>query len=192
MDLNTWHDPILFLYQRFSVVCPASSWLPGFNVTMDPLLLSVWPRPGTIVCLLRCHTLVFWLYSGRKITASFGNDTVRGEKYGKGKGEARRRRVCLSMYSIIENIYYSQLSSFVLLLQPETVSHRIIQGKDWVLSPYVLSSCGFPLSPTCLQLGDQELATARNAIVSGSWLVWILSTACVYYVSRRYWSRQLV
>jgi hypothetical protein len=27
-------------------------------------------------------------YSGRKITASFRNVTVRGEKYGKGKGEA--------------------------------------------------------------------------------------------------------
>jgi hypothetical protein len=26
-----------------------------------------------------------------------------------------------------------------------TVSHRIIQGKDCVLSPYVLSSCGLPL-----------------------------------------------
>jgi hypothetical protein len=26
-------------------------------------------------------------YSGRKITASFGNVTVRGEKYGKGRGE---------------------------------------------------------------------------------------------------------
>jgi hypothetical protein len=32
----------------------------------------------------------------------------------------------------------------------------------------------------------------RDAIVSGSCLVWILSTACVYYVSRKYWSRQLV
>jgi hypothetical protein len=54
------------------------------------------------------------------------------------------------MYSITENIYYSQLSSVALLLQPEPVSHRIIQGKDWVLSSYVLSSCGLPLPPTCL------------------------------------------
>jgi hypothetical protein len=50
--------------------------------------------------------------TGRKITASFGNVTVRGEKDGKGKGEARRRRVS-------ENIYYSHLSSVALLLQPE-------------------------------------------------------------------------
>jgi hypothetical protein len=53
-------------------------------------------------------------YSGRKIPASFGNVTVRGEKDGKGNGEARWRRVCLSMYSVKENIYYSQLSSVEL------------------------------------------------------------------------------
>jgi hypothetical protein len=60
-------------------------------------------------------------YSGRKITASLGNVTVRGEKYGKGKGEARRRRVCLSMYSITENIYCSQLSSGITRGQACTV-----------------------------------------------------------------------
>jgi hypothetical protein len=43
----------------------------------------------------------------------------RGKKDGKGKGEARWPRVCLSIYSITENIYYSQLSSVALLLQPE-------------------------------------------------------------------------
>jgi hypothetical protein len=59
------------------------------------------------------------MHSGRKITASFGNVTVRGEKDVKGKGEARWRTVCVSMYSITENIYCSQLSSFALLLQPE-------------------------------------------------------------------------
>jgi hypothetical protein len=100
------------------------------------------------------HTVPF--YSGRKITASLGNVTVRGEKYGKGKGGARRRRVCLSMYSITENIYYSQLSSVAILLQPEPASHRIIPGKDWVLSPYVLSSCGLSLPPTCLLLTVNE------------------------------------
>jgi hypothetical protein len=55
-----------------------------------------------------------------------------------------------SMYSITENIYYSHLASVALLLQPEPISHRIIQGKDWVLSPYVLSSCGLLLPPTRL------------------------------------------
>jgi hypothetical protein len=59
------------------------------------------------------------IYSERKITASFGNVIVRGEKRWKAQGEARWRRVCLSMYSITENIYYSQLSSVALLLQPE-------------------------------------------------------------------------
>jgi hypothetical protein len=31
----------------------------------------------------------------------------------------RHCQVCLSMYSITENIYYSQLSSVAILLQPE-------------------------------------------------------------------------
>jgi hypothetical protein len=56
------------------------------------------------------------IYSGRKITASFGNVTVRGEKDGKSKGEARCPTVYLSMYSVTENIYCSQLSSVAILL----------------------------------------------------------------------------
>jgi hypothetical protein len=83
-------------------------------------------------------------YSGRKINESVGNVIVRGEKYGRSKGGARWPTVCLSMYSITENIYYSQLSSDAILLQSEPVSHRTIQGKDCVLSPSVLSSCGLP------------------------------------------------
>jgi hypothetical protein len=62
----------------------------------------------------------------------------------------------LSMYSVTENIYYSQLSSVAILLHPEPVSHRIVQGKDCVLSPYVLSSCGLTLSPTCLLVTVNE------------------------------------
>jgi hypothetical protein len=50
-------------------------------------------------------------YSGRKITESFGNVTVEGEKDGKSKGGARWPTVCLSTYSVTENIYCSQLSS---------------------------------------------------------------------------------
>jgi hypothetical protein len=44
----------------------------------------------------------------------------------------------------------------IILLLNLTVSHRIIQGKDLVLSPYVLSSCGLPLPPTCLLLTVNE------------------------------------
>jgi hypothetical protein len=69
----------------------------------------------------------------------------------------------LSMYSITENIYYSHLASVALLLQPEPVSHRIIQGKDWVLSPYVLSSCGLLLPPTRLLVTGGT--TTQNNIV---------------------------
>jgi hypothetical protein len=60
------------------------------------------------------------------------------------------------MYSITENIYCSQLSSLALLLQPEPVSRRIIQGKYCVPSRYVLSPCGFPLPPTCLLVTVNE------------------------------------
>jgi hypothetical protein len=62
----------------------------------------------------------------------------------------------LSMYSITENIYYSQLSSVAILLQPETVTHRIVQGKDCVLSPHVLPPCGLPLPPACLLVTVNE------------------------------------
>jgi hypothetical protein len=47
--------------------------------------------------------------------------------------EARWRRVCLSMYSITENIYYTQLSSVALLLQPERncfTSYNTWEGLD--------------------------------------------------------------
>jgi hypothetical protein len=80
---------------------------------------------------------------------------------GKHGGE-----VCLSMYSITENIYYYQLSCVVLLMQPEPVSHRIIQGKDWVLSPYVLSSCGLPLPPTCLLLTVNKARSYFASIIN--------------------------
>jgi hypothetical protein len=55
-------------------------------------------------------------YNGRKITDRLGNFTVRGGKDGKSKGGARWPTVRLSMYSITENIYYSQLSSVAILL----------------------------------------------------------------------------
>jgi hypothetical protein len=86
-------------------------------------------------------------YSGRKITESLGNVTVRGEKYGKSKRGARLSTVCLSMYSITENIYCSQLSSVAILLQPESISHRMIQGKHSALS-LSLSTVVLPSSPS--------------------------------------------
>jgi hypothetical protein len=70
------------------------------------------------------HTCAYGAYSGRKITESLGNVTVRGKKGGKSKRGARLSTVCLSMYSITENIYYSQLASVAILLQPEPVSQR--------------------------------------------------------------------
>jgi hypothetical protein len=77
---------------------------------------------------LYCLTTV--QYSARKITESLGNVTVRGEN-GKRKGGARWPTVCLSMYNITENIYYSQLSSVAILLQHEPkcfTSHNTRKG----------------------------------------------------------------
>jgi hypothetical protein len=96
-------------------------------------------------------------YSGRKITESSGNVTVRGEKYGKSKMGARLSTVCLSMYSVTENIYYSQLSSVAILLQAEPncfTSHNTRKGLCF------LSLCAVvfrpPLPPTCLLLTVSE------------------------------------
>jgi hypothetical protein len=75
------------------------------------------------------------------------------------------------MYSITENIYYSQLSSVAILLQPESVSHRIIQRNDCVFSPSVLSSFGLPLPSTCLVLTVSEarsyFASTINVLGAG-------------------------
>jgi hypothetical protein len=102
-------------------------------------------------------------YSGRKITESLGNVTVKG-KNGKSKGGARLSTVCLSMYSITENIYYSQLSSVTILLKPEPNCFTSYNTKiECVLSPSVLSSFGLPLPPTCLVLTASE---ARSYIAS--------------------------
>jgi hypothetical protein len=84
----------------------------------------------------------------------------------------------LSMYSITENIYCSQLSSVAILLRPELVSHRKIQRKDCVLSPSVLSSCGLPLPPTCLLLTANE---ARSYFASA-----ILRVKTAYIISLKF------
>jgi hypothetical protein len=57
-------------------------------------------------------------YSGRKITESLGK---RHSKRGKRWKEEEWSAIVnsLSMYSKTENIYYSQLSSVEILLQPE-------------------------------------------------------------------------
>jgi hypothetical protein len=102
------------------------------------------------------------IYSGHKITESLGNVTVRGGKRWKEQ-EWSAIVNSLSMYSITENIYCSQLSSVAILLQPEPVSHPIIQGNNCVFSPSVLSSFGLPLPPTCLVLTVSE---ARSYFVS--------------------------
>jgi hypothetical protein len=57
-------------------------------------------------------------YNGRKITESLRNVTVREENRWKKQGRSAIVN-SLSMYSITENIYCSQLSSVAILLRPE-------------------------------------------------------------------------
>jgi hypothetical protein len=117
--------------------------------------------------------------SGRKITESLGNVTVRGEKDGKSKRGARLSTVCLSMYSVTENIYCSQLSSVVILLQPEPNCFTSYNTrKDWVLSPNVLSPCGNPLPLTCLLVTVNELRSyfAPTITISASFWSFLSSS----------------
>jgi hypothetical protein len=96
------------------------------KVSTNTCLVTRWSR--VLIGKLTVAQLVidypaFYLtlvYSGLKITASFGNITVRGEKIWKGQGESAIVN-SLSMYSITENIYCSQLSSVAILLQPKPV-----------------------------------------------------------------------
>jgi hypothetical protein len=84
----------------------------------------------------------------------------------------------LSMYSITENIYYSQLSSVAILLQPEPVSQRI-QRNDWVLYPYVLSSCGLPLPPTCVLVTVNKALSYFASTIICSFLLVIVGVLSV-------------
>jgi hypothetical protein len=94
-------------------------------------------------------------YNGRKITASLGNVTVRGEKRRKGQGGSALPN-SLNMYSITENIYYSQLSSVAILLQPEPNCCTSYSTRKGLCSLSLLSSCGLSLPRTCLVLMVSE------------------------------------
>jgi hypothetical protein len=95
-------------------------------------------------------------YSGRKITESLGNVTVRGEKDGKSKGRARCPTVSLSMHSITENIYYSQLSSVAILLQPERNCFTSCNTSKGLCFLSVCAIVLRSLPPTCLLLTVNE------------------------------------
>jgi hypothetical protein len=82
------------------------------------------------------------MYSGRKIIESLGNVTVRGERRWKEQGGARWPTVSLSTYSITENIYYSQLSSVAILLQPESNCFTSYNTMKWLCS---VSLCAIAL-----------------------------------------------
>jgi hypothetical protein len=81
----------------------------------------------------------------------------------RARGE--RSTVCLSMYSITENICYSHLSSVAILLRPEPNCLTSYNTMKWLcsLSLSVLSSCSLPLPLACLLLTVNE---ARSSFAS--------------------------
>jgi hypothetical protein len=82
---------------------------------------------------------------------------------------ARGERDCQQSEHV--NIYYSQLSSVAIILQPEPVSRRIIQGNYCVFSPSMLSSFGLPLPPTCLVLTVSEARSYFACTITTNFLV---------------------
>jgi hypothetical protein len=93
------------------------------------------------------------------MTENLGNVTVRGEKDGRSKRGARWPTVCLSMYSITENIYYSQLSSVAIFLQPEPNCFTSYNTRKRLCS---LSLCAIvfrspPPSHVCTSNGQRSL-----------------------------------
>jgi hypothetical protein len=99
----------------------------------------------------------------------------------------------LSMYSITENIYYSQLSSIAILLQPEPNCFTSYNTrKDWVLSHHVLSPCGLPPPPppnvpTCRGQRSSQLFCVHYAISLYAYTMWKSTPvlqACAVYSNR--------
>jgi hypothetical protein len=102
------------------------------------------------------------------MTASLGNVTVRGKKCGKSKRGARLSTVCLSMYSITENIYCSQLSSVAILLQPEPNCITSYNTRKWF--------CFLSLCAIVLQSSPPSHVSTCNGQRS-SQLFWVQYTA---------------
>jgi hypothetical protein len=104
------------------------------------------------------------MYSGRRITDSLCNVTVRGEKRWKEQG-GRAMANSLSMYSITENIYYSQLSSVAILLQPEPNCFTSYNTRKWL--------CFFFLCAIVLRSPPPSVSTCKGQRSS--------QLFCVYY-----------
>jgi hypothetical protein len=106
----------------------------------------------------------------------------RGNRW-KEQGGTRLSTVCLSMYSITENIYYSRLSSVAILLQPETNCFTSYNTSKWLLCSLSLCACGLPLSLWCLLLTVSEAHsyvastipfTAIDTCIIPQWLAQLL------------------
>jgi hypothetical protein len=130
---DTSHSTTLYLLNQLYRRGPYSETNSRSASQETPSLL--WSQNIVTVLIRAGHWSLLWstsTYSGCKITENLGNVTVRGEKDRKSKGGARLSIVCLSMYIITENIYYSQLSFVVILLQSEPNCFTSYNIKKWL------------------------------------------------------------
>jgi hypothetical protein len=122
-----------------------------------------------------------WNYGGRKITESLGNVTARGKDDGKSKGGARWPPVCLSLFSITENIYCSQLSSVTIFLQPEPNCFTSYSTRKGL--------CCLPLCAIVLRSPPSSHVSTCNGQRSSQLfcvLYTVVGAICCYLYERRY------
>jgi hypothetical protein len=82
-------------------------------------------------------------------------------------------RPSVSIVSLLRkrnNVLLSHCCSSANVIEPREphTCNSIIQGKDWVLSPYVLSSCGLPLPLTSLLVTVNEARSYFASTIHGA------------------------
>jgi hypothetical protein len=135
----------------------------------DPLGFKKSRKQSLYILRIVWNTYIQWT----QLTESLGNVTVRGEKYGKSKRGARLSTVCLSMYSVIENIYCSQLSSVTILLQPEPNCFTSYNTRKWLC---FLSPCTIVFR----SLSASHVSSSNGQWSSQLFCVYCTSTLCGY------------
>jgi hypothetical protein len=111
--------------------------------------LAVFPPSHVSTCNGQRRSQIFWVrynsYSTRKGLGSLSLYTI-----------ALRSSLPPTCLLVTANEAHRYFASIII---------RIVQGKDWVLSPYVLSPCGLLLHPTCLLVTANEARRYFGSII---------------------------
>jgi hypothetical protein len=91
------------------------------------------------------------------------------------RAERDCQQSCLSMHSITENIYYTQLSSVAILLQPEPKCFTSYNTRNWL--------CSLPLCAIVFRSPPASHVSTSNG-------QWSSQLFCVYYSVSRYYSAE--